>query len=137
MPGLVWIQRNRLAFSDRAKPAMPRADVAQYHERCRAFAPALEYVRTSSFLADGVQIQARNHLAHTFKTVTSVNSDFQPIWPRSCDLWLGHPFNPCSNCTPSRRLCGRISPPQLASPGVSRDFNRPAKDFAKLGRNGD
>jgi hypothetical protein len=56
VPGLVRIELGWLALTDRAKSAMPSANISQNHKCGGALAPALEYIRTSSFLTDGMQV---------------------------------------------------------------------------------
>src|ERR1043165_3166316 len=59
---LLWIQVARLPFTDGAKAAMPRADVAAQHKSRGAVRPALKNVWTARFLTDGVQIQPFDEL---------------------------------------------------------------------------
>src|SRR5439155_7062473 len=54
---LVAILPGRLPVRDRAVAAVPRADVAQDHERGRRFFPALADVGAVRLLADGVQVE--------------------------------------------------------------------------------
>ena len=58
----VGVERDGLAFPDRAESAVPRADVAPEHESRRAIGPAFKDIRATSFLADRVQVQTLNQL---------------------------------------------------------------------------
>jgi hypothetical protein len=58
VPRFLRIKLNRLAFSNCAETAVARADIAAEHECGSAIGPAFKDVRTTSFLANGMQIQA-------------------------------------------------------------------------------
>jgi hypothetical protein len=83
---LIRIESARLAFTHRAKTAMPRADIPTEHERCRAIRPALENVRTLRFLANGVQVQAFNQLEQMVLIRRVAQTNLQPL-----GLWLPRP----------------------------------------------
>jgi hypothetical protein len=55
--GLIFVGRtNRLAGGHGAKPARPRANVSQNHERCRAMFPAFAHVRAAGAFANSMQV---------------------------------------------------------------------------------
>jgi hypothetical protein len=86
MSRLQRIQRSRRAFSDGAKPAMPRADITAQHKGCGPIRPALKNVRASSFLANCVQIQAFNQLQHMILVSRVAETDSEPFRFRLTDF---------------------------------------------------
>src|SRR5215213_4282439 len=58
---------------------MSRADVAAEHKRGRAIRPALENVRTTRFLADGVQVESFNQLQNLVLIGRVAQTDAQPF----------------------------------------------------------
>jgi hypothetical protein len=79
VPRLVGIQIARFSFSNRAKTAVARTDVAAEHERRRSIGPALENVGTTRFLADCVQVQAFNQFQDTVLIGRIAQADAQPF----------------------------------------------------------
>ena len=59
---LLNIKRSRLTFTYCTETAMACADVSAQHEGRGPVRPAFKDVRTTSFLTDGVQIQALDQL---------------------------------------------------------------------------
>ena len=80
---LFRIECARLPFADRAESAMTRADVAAEHESRGAIGPALENVRTTRFLTNGVQIESFDQLQHLVLIGRVAQTDAQPF-----GLWL-------------------------------------------------
>ena len=76
---LVRIETARLTFSDCAKAAMTRADVATEHERRRPISPTLEDVRTTRFLANGVQVESFDQLQHLVLIGWIAEANAQPF----------------------------------------------------------
>src|SRR5690242_11815780 len=76
---LVRIQRARLAFADRAKSAMTRANVAAQHEGRSAIRPAFKDVRALRFLTDGVQVQPLNQLQQMILVRRIAQTNAQPF----------------------------------------------------------
>jgi hypothetical protein len=68
---LIRVERARLAFADRAEPAMARAYVAEDHKSRRAFSPAFKNIRATRFLADGVQAQVLYQVIHALEAFIS------------------------------------------------------------------
>src|SRR2546426_6917115 len=59
---LIGIEPARRPLAYRAKPTMPRANVAAQHKGRSPISPALEDVWTLRFLANRVQVQALNQV---------------------------------------------------------------------------
>src|SRR2546430_9973449 len=59
---LIGIEPARRLLAYRAKPTMPRANVAPQHKGRSPISPALEDVRTPRFLTNRVQVQALNQV---------------------------------------------------------------------------
>ena len=83
---LFSIERARQAFTDRAEPAMTRADVAAQHERRGAIGPTLKNVGTTGFLADGVQVKSFNQLQHLVLRRWVAETNAQPLGLGFTDL---------------------------------------------------
>src|SRR5690242_16176962 len=75
----VHIERAWRAFANRAKAAMPCANVAAQHERRRAIRPALENVWALCFLTNRVQVQALDQLQQMILIRRIAQTNPQPI----------------------------------------------------------
>ena len=84
---LFAVERARLAFADRAKAAMARADVAAQHESRRAIRPALKDVRATRFLTNRVQIQPFDQLQDVVLIRRIAQTNLQPFGLR-LTRWL-------------------------------------------------
>jgi hypothetical protein len=78
VPRLFAVERARFSFSDRAKAAVPRADIATQHESRRSIGPAFEDVRTTRFLADRMKIQALDQLQHLILVSRIAQTNLEP-----------------------------------------------------------
>ena len=78
VPGLFVVERPRFSFADRAKAAVPGADITTQHESRRAIGPALENIRTARFLADSMKVQAFDQLQYLILACRIAQADFKP-----------------------------------------------------------
>src|SRR5207237_5074087 len=76
---LLGIKLSGLAFADRAKPTMPRADLAAQHKGRSPISPALEDVWALRFLTNSVQVQALNQLQQMILVCRIAQSDPEPF----------------------------------------------------------
>ena len=65
-------------MGDGAVGAVPRADVAEDHERGRAVLPALTDVRAVGFLADGVEVELAHQLLEPEVLRPAWSANLQP-----------------------------------------------------------
>jgi len=88
VPRLFRIDQPWLTFPNGAEATMTRADVAAEHERGGTIVPTLEDVRTTGFLADGVQIEAFNQLQHLVLIGWITQANTEPFGLRLADLLI-------------------------------------------------
>src|SRR5258708_30127960 len=74
----IAVERARFAFTDCAKAAVARADVAAQHEGRRTVGPALENIGATRFLTYRVQIQALDQLEHVSLVHRIAQPDLEP-----------------------------------------------------------
>ena len=82
---LFGIQITRLSFSNGAKPAMSRANIAAEHESCGAVSPAFEDVWAAGLLTNRMEVQAFDQLQHLVLICRIAQADAQPF-----RFWLTH-----------------------------------------------
>ncbi len=82
------IEISGFSFSDCAKSAMPRADVAAEHERRRSIRPALKNVRTARFLTNRVQVESLDQFEHMVLIGRIAQADAQPFRLGLTDLLI-------------------------------------------------
>src|SRR5207253_10842573 len=79
MSRLFCVESARLAFTNRAKSAMSRADIPAEHKGCSPVSPALENVWALCFLANRMQVQALNQLQQMMLMRGIAQTNSQPL----------------------------------------------------------
>jgi hypothetical protein len=82
MAWFIRVKLSRLAFANRAKAAVARADVAAQHESGSAIRPALKNVRALRFLTNRVQVESLDQLEQMvlIRRVTQPNAQPFGLW---------------------------------------------------------
>ena len=84
--GLVGVERPRRAFTNRAEPAMARADIPAEHKGSSPVSPAFEDVRAPRFLTNRVQVQTLNQLQQMILVGRIAQTNAQPFGLRLAGL---------------------------------------------------
>ena len=89
---LVRVEISRATLADCTEPAMSSANVTKNHECRGAFSPALEDVRASSFLTNGVQAQVLDQFIDTIESFIRANPHLEPIRSWSLEFGFSHVY---------------------------------------------
>jgi len=79
MPWFFGIELSWLTFADSTEATMSRADITTQHESRGAIRPAFKNIRTSSFLADSMQIQPVNEVEYMILVRRITQTYLQPF----------------------------------------------------------
>ena len=82
-PWLPLVQRQRRPVFDCTEAAVPRASIAEDHERCRALPETLTDDRTSGLFTNRVELKATQKTLNLLVLWASTHPHSQPRWPLS------------------------------------------------------
>src|SRR4030095_12370515 len=98
---LVRVESPRASFTDCTEPAMSSAYVSKNHECRGAFSPALEDVRASSFLTNGVQAQVLDQIIYTVEFLIRANPHLEPFRSWAVEFGFSHKMTGSAGILPA------------------------------------